>query len=142
MAWDSIRQTHANISQPQEKTAHIFSLLSETKVPPISASLLLQKMGGDINHRRLSYFSGCMSPSCVPVHEEYSRIHISHGNNKSRRLKKLLRKIVSESKSIYGPSKPVTFQYDAVSYSQNFDEGLHKEDYPQVFQEFNCRAVK
>ncbi|CAA2958568.1 Hypothetical predicted protein [Olea europaea subsp. europaea] len=98
-------------------------------------------MGGEINNRRLPYFSGCMSPSCVTVQEEYSRIHISRGNNKGRRLRKLVRKIVNESKSIYEPSKPVTFQYDAVSYSQNFDEGLHKEDYPQAFQQFKCRVV-
>ncbi|XP_022849059.1 uncharacterized protein LOC111371354 [Olea europaea var. sylvestris] len=104
--------------------------------------LLRSKMGGEINNRRLPYFSGCMSPSCVTVQEEYSRIHISRGNNKGRRLRKLVRKIVNESKSIYEPSKPVTFQYDAVSYSQNFDEGLHKEDYPQVFQQFKCRVVK
>ncbi|CAA3033622.1 Hypothetical predicted protein [Olea europaea subsp. europaea] len=99
-------------------------------------------MEGDTNRRRLSYFSGCMSPSCIPVHEQYSRIHISHGNNRSRRLRNFLRKIVNESKSIYAPSKPAKFQYDAVSYSQNFDEGLHKEDYPQVFQEFTWRVVK
>lgn len=96
-------------------------------------------MGGDIIHRRSYYLSGCMSPSCVPVHEEYARIPIS-GHDKSqhrnRRLRKLLRKIVNESKSIYGPAKPITFQYDAVSYSQNFDEGCHKED-----QYLSCQQI-
>ncbi|KAL0381465.1 UNVERIFIED_CONTAM: hypothetical protein Sangu_0210800 [Sesamum angustifolium] len=90
-------------------------------------------MGGDIFHRRPSYLSGCMSPSCVPVHEEYSRIHINSGQgHRSRRLRKLLRKIVKESRSIYGAPKPLTFQYDAVSYSQNFDDGCHRDDeYPR-----------
>ncbi|CAA2999788.1 Hypothetical predicted protein [Olea europaea subsp. europaea] len=131
-----------NTCKHKQKKRHFFSSLSKTKLLSILASRLLQKMGGEINNRRLPYFSGCMSPSCVTVHEEYARIHISRGNNRGRRLKKLVRKIVNESKSIYEPSKPVTFQYDAVSYSQNFDEGLHKEDYPQVFQQFKCRVVK
>ncbi|CDP02691.1 unnamed protein product [Coffea canephora] len=102
-------------------------------------------MGGDFIHQKPSYFSGCMSPSCVPVHEEYSRIDIGdRGSNgrSSRRLKRLIKKLMSESKSIYG-SKPTRFHYDAVSYSQNFDEGCHKDEYPrcqQVFQEFRCHV--
>ncbi|CAI9110566.1 OLC1v1010618C1 [Oldenlandia corymbosa var. corymbosa] len=102
--------------------------------------------GGDFIPQRLSrnYFSaGCMSPSCVPVHEEYSRIEINvpagaggNANRRSRRrLRKLIKKIMSESKSIYG-SKPLTFQYDAVSYSQNFDEGCHRDEYPRCHQLF------
>ncbi|EYU41347.1 hypothetical protein ABFS82_12G024800 [Erythranthe guttata] len=90
--------------------------------------------GGDIYfQRRSSYFSGgCMSPSCVPVHEEYSRIHVSRDDaaaaaaaagHRRRKLRRLLRKIVNEGKNIYGP--PASFQYDAVSYSQNFDDGGH-----------------
>uniref|UniRef100_A0A5B7CB05 Uncharacterized protein n=1 Tax=Davidia involucrata TaxID=16924 RepID=A0A5B7CB05_DAVIN len=102
-------------------------------------------MGSDLTHRRSSYFSGCMSPSCVPVHEEYSRIHhhLPSAKNGGRRWRKLLKRLVRESKSIYG-SKPLTFQYDAESYSQNFDEGLHKEEYgrcPQVFREFRWHVV-
>ncbi|KAI3451845.1 hypothetical protein Pfo_008510 [Paulownia fortunei] len=99
----------------------------------------------DVIHRRSSYLSSCMSPSCVPVHEEYSRIDISghDKSHRSRRLRKLLRKIVNESKSIYRPAKPPTFQYDAVSYSQNFDEGCHRDDEyapcHQVFQDFSWR---
>lgn len=83
----------------------------------------------DIIHRRPSYLSGCMSPSCVPVHEEYSRIHVGGGDksHRGRRLRRIIRKIVSESKSLYGPAKPLTFQYDAVSYSQNFDDGCHRD---------------
>ncbi|KAA8546648.1 hypothetical protein F0562_003121 [Nyssa sinensis] len=80
-----------------------------------------------------------MSPSCVPVHEEYSRIHHLRGaKNGSRRWRKLIKMLVRESKSIYG-SKPLTFQYDAVSYSQNFDDGCHSEEHgrcPQAFREF------
>ncbi|KAK9284281.1 hypothetical protein L1049_023451 [Liquidambar formosana] len=82
-------------------------------------------------HRRSSYFPGCiMSPSCLPAHEEYSRIHhCPGGNNRSRRSwRKLLKRIIREGKSIYG-SKPLTFHYDAVSYSQNFDDGSHDEEY-------------
>ncbi|KAI7979918.1 hypothetical protein LOK49_LG01G03054 [Camellia lanceoleosa] len=99
-------------------------------------------------HRRSSYFSSCMSPSCVPVHEEYSRIddHIPTGNNNNNnnsnsnsnrsRLKwqKLMKRLVRESKKSMCPSKlpttttTTTFQYDAVSYSLNFDEGFHKEE--------------
>lgn len=41
------------------------------------------------------------------------------------------------SRSMYGSSKPLSFQYDAVSYSQNFDEGCHLYEEPgrrsQVF---------
>ncbi|KAG8384183.1 hypothetical protein BUALT_Bualt04G0091600 [Buddleja alternifolia] len=96
-------------------------------------------MGGDVVHRRSSYLSGCMSPSCVPVHEEYSRIHhISQDkSHRSRRLRRLLRKIVNESKiGIYGPAKRLSFQYDAVSYSQNFDDGSHRDhdDYARCHQ--------
>ncbi|KAL9158390.1 hypothetical protein ABFS82_08G064800 [Erythranthe guttata] len=92
----------------------------------------------DSIHRRPYYFSGCMSPSCVPVHEQYSRgAHASSGgggekSHRSRKLRKLLRKIVSESKSIYGSAaarhRHLNFQYDAVSYSQNFDDGYHRDD--------------
>ncbi|KAK1433195.1 hypothetical protein QVD17_10103 [Tagetes erecta] len=78
-------------------------------------------------HRRSSYLIGCMSPSCVPVHEEYKLINRSV-NRRNRRWKKLMKKMVEESKkSIYGSSKPLVFTYDAVSYSQNFDEGNHCE---------------
>uniref|UniRef100_A0A7C8YIX7 Uncharacterized protein n=1 Tax=Opuntia streptacantha TaxID=393608 RepID=A0A7C8YIX7_OPUST len=91
------------------------------------------------------YFSKClMSPSCcVPKQEQYSRLPPSSGGaaDRSRRpWRKLLRRLLRESnKCIYGStavavhnnsrSSPLTFQYDAVSYSQNFDEGTHHEDY-------------
>ncbi|KAK1433196.1 hypothetical protein QVD17_10104 [Tagetes erecta] len=80
------------------------------------------------SQRRFPYFSGCMSPSCIPVDEQYTRIK-SNGRGSDQRerrikLKKLMNKVVEESKrSIYGSSKPLVFRYDAVSYSLNFDEG-------------------
>ncbi|KAL8251639.1 hypothetical protein R6Q59_035332 [Mikania micrantha] len=83
------------------------------------------------NHRRSSYLVGCMSPSCVPVHEEYTLISSGTrgSNRRSLRWKKLMKKMIDDSrKSIYGASKPVIFRYDAVSYSQNFDEGNRSDD--------------
>ncbi|KAG9152461.1 hypothetical protein Leryth_027047 [Lithospermum erythrorhizon] len=87
-------------------------------------------MGLDQVGRNSSYFSGCISPSCVLVHEEYSRLHhnISNEKRNQKKLKKLIKRIMSESKSIY-KSTPLTFHYDAVSYSQNFDDGCHREEY-------------
>ncbi|KAI4314449.1 hypothetical protein L6164_027357 [Bauhinia variegata] len=90
--------------------------------------------------RYSSYFSACMmSPTCFPVHDEfqYSRIHCCGDPNKrrSRRWRNILRKFMRESKSLRG-SKPLSFKYDPVSYSQNFDEGCHLEDprrHSQVF---------
>ncbi|KAE8010469.1 hypothetical protein FH972_006837 [Carpinus fangiana] len=83
-------------------------------------------------HRRSSYLSGCMmSPSCFPVHEEngYTRIHCCSHSKRSWRWRNLLRRFVRESKNLYG-SKPLSFHYDAVSYSQNFDDGCHNNEVP------------
>ncbi|KAF8370032.1 hypothetical protein HHK36_031930 [Tetracentron sinense] len=71
--------------------------------------------------------SGRTGDGPIGVHKEYSRIHVCGGTNRSRRWRNLLRRLVRESKSIYG-SKPLTFHYDAVSYSQNFDDGCHNEE--------------
>ncbi|KAL8231167.1 hypothetical protein R6Q59_033695 [Mikania micrantha] len=85
------------------------------------------------SQRRHTYnFSGCMSPSCIPVEEHYTRIkshkHLSERHR--RKLKKLVNKVVEETKlSIYGSSKPLVFRYDAVSYSLNFDEGNRRDDF-------------
>ncbi|KAL7605865.1 hypothetical protein Lser_V15G19880 [Lactuca serriola] len=88
---------------------------------------------GSTTPRRSFYFSACMSPSCVPVDEQYTRIKSTRSDNhhhQRRKLKKLMNKVVEESKkSIYGSSKPLVFHYDAVSYSQNFDEGNHGDDF-------------
>lgn len=110
-------------------------LIYVNKLPkPRSHSLLYKgKMGGgDVLYRRPSYLTSCMSPSCVPVHEDYSRITPSLDKGcglRNRRLRKLLRKIVNESKiTIMGQHKPQNFQYDALSYSQNFDDGCHRDE--------------
>ncbi|KAK4347919.1 hypothetical protein RND71_034258 [Anisodus tanguticus] len=90
-------------------------------------------MGTDSIYRRsASQFYGCMSPSCILVHDEYSRInecrHRDSGSYR-RSWRKLLKKLVNEGKNVYG-KKTLTFHYDAVSYSQNFDEGCNKDDFP------------
>ncbi|OWM85429.1 hypothetical protein CDL15_Pgr019053 [Punica granatum] len=84
----------------------------------------------DQSHCSSSYLR-CMSPSCFPVNEdfEYSRIPYgkisSNSSRKCRKWRNLIRRIVRDSKNIYRPPKPVSFHYDAVSYSQNFDDGYH-----------------
>ncbi|MED6218362.1 hypothetical protein PIB30_026055 [Stylosanthes scabra] len=89
-----------------------------------------------------------MSPSCCfPIQNEfqYSRIHhfsnttsccCSSSPMKRRRgwrWRSILRRLMRESKTslICRSNKPVSFQYDPVSYSQNFDEGtchLHQDE--------------
>nr|GFB75703.1 hypothetical protein [Tanacetum cinerariifolium] len=72
--------------------------------------------------------SECSSPSSIPDYEVYSRI--SSAERRSKKWKKILKKLVQESKkSIYGSSKPIVYGYDAVSYSLNFDEGNHSDEY-------------
>ncbi|KAJ0494239.1 hypothetical protein HanRHA438_Chr12g0562741 [Helianthus annuus] len=84
---------------------------------------------GNTPHRRSSYFSGCMSPSCVPVHEQYTRVNRSTRTRWSQKWRNLINKVIRESKkSIYVSPKPLTFRYDAVSYSQNFDDGTHRRE--------------
>ncbi|KAK8492432.1 hypothetical protein V6N13_123917 [Hibiscus sabdariffa] len=109
----------------------------------------MSEMEKDLTSRRRrrqsSYLCGCymMSPSCFPVHEEmeYSRIHYCSSDDddkRRRRWRNLLRRLVRSS--IYGSkAPPLSFHYDAVSYSQNFDEGTcHREESGhrcRVFQE-------
>ncbi|KAL9229524.1 hypothetical protein vseg_004982 [Gypsophila vaccaria] len=103
------------------------------------------------------YFSKClMSPTCyIPKHDDYSRLPPppesgvgATSSHRSRRLwHKLLRRLLKESnKCIYRSCSfnnnnkikgscvraPVTFHYDAISYSQNFDEGCHTQDFNHV----------
>ncbi|CBI25707.3 hypothetical protein VitviT2T_010790 [Vitis vinifera] len=97
-------------------------------------------------HRCSSHFSGCIPSSpCFHGPEDYSRLRIcSRGRNRSQRLRNIIKRIMREGKSIYG-SKPLTFQYDAVSYSQNFDDGCHKEEYghcSQVLRDFRWAVPK
>ncbi|XP_054810680.1 uncharacterized protein LOC129312113 [Prosopis cineraria] len=99
---------------------------------------------------RSSYFSGggCMaSPSCLPVvHDEfeYSRIPQNCAAKRNRGWRNLLRKFIRETRPSHG-SKPPSFQYDPVSYSQNFDDGSHLDDQPQrlsfVFHDFRDAAL-
>ncbi|OIT30890.1 hypothetical protein A4A49_37706 [Nicotiana attenuata] len=109
-------------------------------------------MGADANYRRPASQSlyGCMSPSCIPVHDEYSRINTCQRGggswNRAKLWRKLLKKLVKEGKNVYYGKKTLKFQYDAVSYSQNFDEGVHKDDFPrrqhQEFRDFGISVHK
>ncbi|KAL7604423.1 hypothetical protein Lser_V15G19862 [Lactuca serriola] len=78
---------------------------------------------------RLSNVSDCTSTSSISDQEDCTQIN--NGNvQKSRNWRKLMKKVIEGSKkSIYGSSKPLIFQYDAVSYSLNFDEGNHHDEY-------------
>ncbi|RDY02509.1 hypothetical protein CR513_14019, partial [Mucuna pruriens] len=81
--------------------------------------------------QRSSYIPGCMmSPSCLPIHNEfqYSRIHYCNSPRKRvQRWRNILRRFMRERKTLCR-SKPLSFQYDPVSYSQNFDEGCHLDE--------------
>lgn len=95
-------------------------------------------MEKDLTEHRSSYFSGMMSPSCFPVaHDDfhYSRIHHHRHRRNLTRWRSIFRKLVRESRTtFYGSNKPPTttsFQYDPVSYSQNFDDGSHHHNQNQ-----------
>ncbi|CAL9001973.1 unnamed protein product [Prunus brigantina] len=86
------------------------------------------------HHRRSPKLSRCMmSPSCFPVQGEmeYTRLHSCGRSKRSPRWRNLLRRFLSDRgrsrRNMYG-SKTTSFQYDAVSYSQNFDEGCHLQE--------------
>ncbi|KZV48908.1 hypothetical protein F511_09696 [Dorcoceras hygrometricum] len=85
-------------------------------------------MAGDIvqRRRRASDISVCVSPSCAPVDEDYSHIHKSQDKCPNINLNRLLRKLLHKI-GIYGGQKRITFQYDAVTYSQNFDDGCRRQ---------------
>ncbi|CAN4123636.1 unnamed protein product [Withania somnifera] len=101
-------------------------------------------MGTDSIYRPSSQFYGCMSPSCIPVHDEYSRINECRRRDSSscrRSWRKLLKKLVNEGKNVYG-KKILRFHYDAVSYSQNFDEGCNTDLPPRYHQVFRINVQK
>ncbi|KAL7604424.1 hypothetical protein Lser_V15G19863 [Lactuca serriola] len=78
---------------------------------------------------RLSNVSDCTSTSSISDQEDCTQIN-SSSVRRSRNWRKLMKKVIEGSKkSIYGSSKPLIFQYDVVSYSLNFDEGNHDDDY-------------
>ncbi|KAF3620989.1 putative ADP-ribosylation factor GTPase-activating protein AGD11-like [Capsicum annuum] len=108
----------------------------------LTPTLVLQQhpydMGADSDYRPPRPMPhglyGCMSPSCIPVHEQYSRINtLTRGGSSWYRAKlwrKLLKKLVNEGKNVYGnKQKTLKFQYDAYSYAQNFDEGGREDEY-------------
>ncbi|PWA78939.1 hypothetical protein CTI12_AA210710 [Artemisia annua] len=86
---------------------------------------------GNTSNQKSAHFSGCISPSCVPVHNKYTRVNRTKCDRWSRMWRKLINKVIQESKkSLYGSTpKTLTFRYDAVSYSQNFDEGDNRREY-------------
>ncbi|KAG7968160.1 hypothetical protein I3843_08G138800 [Carya illinoinensis] len=107
----------------------------------------------DLIHRQSSLVnSGCcsmMSPSCFPVpndHVEYSRIHCRSHRSRGWRWRYLLRRLLRDSTKKFYRSKPLSFQYDAVSYSQNFDDGCHRNEQPgrhsMVFQDVRWEINK
>ncbi|KAI6699464.1 hypothetical protein NL676_013788 [Syzygium grande] len=79
-----------------------------------------------------SRFARCLSPSCFPLGDEteYHRLRSrdNRGRRSTRKWRDLLKRIVADGKCIYRP-KRVSFHYDAVSYSQNFDEGRWRCEY-------------
>ncbi|KAG6594915.1 hypothetical protein SDJN03_11468, partial [Cucurbita argyrosperma subsp. sororia] len=93
-------------------------------------------METDLARRRLPYLSACVAASspCFPIHEgvEYSRINGGGGGGGGGgkrigwRWRYLLRRWMKDRMNMYG-TKSLSFQYDAVSYSQNFDDGCHYE---------------
>ncbi|KAB1202006.1 hypothetical protein CJ030_MR8G019280 [Morella rubra] len=105
-------------------------------------------MERDLTRRRSLCVSECViSPaSCFPMPKEmeYSRINCCSHSRRSWRLRNLLRRLVRDSKNFYG-SKPLSFHYDAVSYSQNFDEGSHVEvpgRHYKVFEDVRWDLIK
>ncbi|ANM69052.1 unnamed protein product [Arabidopsis thaliana] len=99
------------------------------------------------DNRRQSYSTGrCLSSplSCLIHTEETEYARISNHNNKTRpspKLRDLMRRLLlvrscglenNKSKTL------VTFHYDAVSYSQNFDDGFYlrdADDDPKLFRD-------
>ena len=108
-----------------------------------------------------SYFtmtssSPSSSASCFAVHDDfnYSRIHCSgdphggatagnnHNNSNThsksgvrRKWKNILKRLIKESKIACGSNnKPVSFKYDPVSYSQNFDDDSHLHEPHRLFR--------
>ncbi|CAH1421320.1 unnamed protein product [Lactuca virosa] len=78
---------------------------------------------------RLSNVSDCTSTSSISDQEDCIQIN-SGSVPRSRNWRKLMKKVIEGSKkSIYGTTKPLIFQYDAVSYSLNFDDGNRDDEY-------------
>ncbi|OIV94469.1 hypothetical protein TanjilG_25531 [Lupinus angustifolius] len=96
-----------------------------------------------ITVQRSSCISGCMMfpPSCFQLRNEFQYSRVQYCNNpiKSRRglrWRNILRRLMRESKTLCGSKPIISFQYDPVSYSQNFDEGCHLEEPRRLCQVF------
>ncbi|KAJ0985954.1 hypothetical protein J5N97_004310 [Dioscorea zingiberensis] len=84
-----------------------------------------------------NYLYGCMgSPTWFPANRQqhqHSKFHLlrhaagaSINGGRSRSWREALKRFIKEGRNFYS-SKPITFGYDAVSYSKNFDDGCWKE---------------
>ncbi|XP_019422746.1 PREDICTED: uncharacterized protein LOC109332273 [Lupinus angustifolius] len=104
-----------------------------------------------ITMHRSSCISGCMmSPSCFQVHNEfqYTRVHYYNSpikrTRRGLRWRNILNRLMREGKTLCGSKPIISFHYDPVSYSQNFDEGCHLEDprrFCQVFPDVSAAAL-
>ncbi|KAE9607036.1 hypothetical protein Lalb_Chr09g0325821 [Lupinus albus] len=104
-----------------------------------------------ITMQRSSCILGCMMspPSCFQLDNEFQYSRVQYFNNpiKSKRglrWRNILRRLMKESKTLCGSKPIISFQYDPVSYSHNFDEGCHLEEprkLCQVFQDVSAAAI-
>ncbi|CAA7034676.1 unnamed protein product [Microthlaspi erraticum] len=101
------------------------------------------------SRRRPAYSTGrCLNlpSSCLSlIHAETEYARISDHNNKktssSPRLRTLLRRLLLVRSYGSVNTKPKTFHYDAVSYSQNFDDGFSlRDDDRRVFRDLQRQS--
>ncbi|KAL3721824.1 hypothetical protein ACJRO7_034203 [Eucalyptus globulus] len=105
----------------------------KTETPRIPGlKFQMERVSSSLPSSPLSRFARCMSPSCFPLRDETEYHRLSSRDSRGRRSRwkwrHLLKRIVTDGMCIYR-SKPVSFHYDAISYSQNFDEGRWRCEY-------------